>query len=234
MASVQSYIRAEVNHGIFPTPKGAEAFSAYAIASGKGLVPEMENTARQTLDHPMTFEVLGEGLRLFEGWALRDLANLRKRYRDNLKSCFESFLKHEESQFNIWTPCAFYTYKSAGYDSYGRYSSSPSYSLSNLTMSNTNGSLPCWLAELYQKHLDELQEAFSKSLFNSRSISGEYLSALQAHISSHSCVSCTKAHTEKGETFCKDLEDKLTQALNEVCPFSIFWRCCGSLSTHLS
>ena len=41
----------------------------------------------------MTFEILGEGLRLFEGWGLRDLANLRKRYLDNLKSCFESFLK---------------------------------------------------------------------------------------------------------------------------------------------
>ena len=67
MASVQSYIRAEVSHGVFPTPQGAEAFSAYAIASGKGLVPEMENTARQTLDHPMTFEVLGEGLHCSRG-----------------------------------------------------------------------------------------------------------------------------------------------------------------------
>jgi hypothetical protein len=93
MASVQSFIRAEVSRGEFPAPKGAEAFSAYAIASGKGLIPEMENAARQTLDHPMTFEILGEGLRLFEGWALRDLANFRKRYRDNLVSCFESFLK---------------------------------------------------------------------------------------------------------------------------------------------
>ncbi|KAN0109490.1 hypothetical protein V8E52_009284, partial [Russula decolorans] len=173
MASVQSYIRAEVSHGVFPTPKGTEAFSAYAIASGKGLVPEMEKAARQTLDHPMTFEALGEGLRLFEGWALRDLANLRKRYRGNLKSCFESFLKTEESQFKIWIPCA------------------SSYSLSNLPMSKTNISLPSWLGQPFQKHIDESCEAFSKSLFDPRSIRGEYLSALQAHINSYRCVSCT-------------------------------------------
>jgi len=212
MAVVQSSIRAEVGQGEFPAPKGAEAFSAYVIASSKGLIPEMENAARQTLDQPMTFEILGEGLRLFEGWALRDLANFRKRYRDNLVSCFELFLKTEESQFKIWTSCA--TYKA--YDQYGLYTSSGSYSLSNLPMSKTNGSLPSWLAELYQKHLGESQEAFSKSLFNPRSIRGEYLSALLAHINPHSCVSCTKAHIEKGETFCKDLEDRLTQALNEA------------------
>ena len=218
MDSVQSYIRAEISHGVFPTPKGAESFSAYAIASGKMLIQEMENAARQTLDHPMTFEVLGEGLRLFEGWALRDLADLRKRYRDNLVSCLKSFLNVGEPQFNIWTSCASYAYNSSGYDSYGRYSSSGSYLLSNLPMSNMNQSLPTWLAELYQKHLDESQEAFSKSLFNPRSIRGEYLSALQAHIKLSSCVSCAKVHTEKGEAFCKDLEDRLAQALNEVCP----------------
>ncbi|KAF8472352.1 hypothetical protein DFH94DRAFT_766325 [Russula ochroleuca] len=62
MASVQSSIRAKVKLGEFPAPMGIEAFSAYAIASGKGLIPEMENAARQTLDYPVTFEILGEGL----------------------------------------------------------------------------------------------------------------------------------------------------------------------------
>jgi hypothetical protein len=209
IAAVQSSIRDKVSQGEFPAPKGAEAFSAYLIASSKGLIPEMESAARQTLDHPMTFEILGEGLRLSEGWALRDLTNFRKRYRNNLMSCFESFLNIEDSQFNIWISCANYSYR--GY----------SYSRSNLPMSEMNESLPSWLAKLYQKRLDELQEAFSKSLFNSRSIRGEYLSALQAHIISDSCVTCPEVHTEKGETFCKDLEDRLTQALNEVCPCSV-------------
>ena len=228
MASVQSYIRAEVSHGVFPMSKGAEAFSAYAIASGNGLAPERENAARQTLDHPMTFEVLGEGLRLFEGWALRDLANFRKRYRDNLKSSFESFLKTEELQFKIWTPCTSYTFHPSGsYDGLGHLHGTNSYSLSNLPMFNTNKSLPSWLGQLFQKHIDESCEAFSKSLFDPRSIRGEYLSTLRAHIKSYRCVSCTKIHTEKGDTFCKDLEDRLTQALNKVRLTSIFWRTVG-------
>jgi len=234
MTAVQSSIRAEVSRGVFPAPKGAEAFSAYVISSDRGLIPEVENAARQTLSHPMTFEVLGEGLRLFEGWALRDLANLRKRYRDNLKSCFESFLKTEEPQFKIWTPCSSYTYQSGGFDQYGPFLGLTQYSQSNLPMSNTNVSLPSWLAQLFRKHLDGSCEVFSKPLFDPRSIRGEYLSALQAHVKSFSCVSCTRVHTEKGETFCKDLEDRLTQALNEVCPTSILWRNCGSLSLHLS
>jgi hypothetical protein len=75
MDSVQSFVRAEVSRGASPGPKGAEAFPAYAITSAKDLIPEMENAVRLTLDHPMTFEILGEGLRLFEGWALRDLVN---------------------------------------------------------------------------------------------------------------------------------------------------------------
>ena len=106
MASVQSSIRAEVKRGEFPAPKGAEAFPAYAIASSKGLIPEMENAARQTLDHPMTFEVLGEGLRLFEGWALRDLASFRKRCRDSLITCLDSFLEVQPpGPSSIWVGC---------------------------------------------------------------------------------------------------------------------------------
>jgi hypothetical protein len=91
MTSVQLSIRAKVKCGEFPAPTGHQAFAAYAIASAKGLIPEMENAARQTLDLPMTFESLGGGLRLFEGRALRDLAGFRKRCRDNLVTCLDSF-----------------------------------------------------------------------------------------------------------------------------------------------
>ena len=77
MVSIQYYIRAEINRGTFPSPVEAEAFSAYAIASSMHLVPEMENAARLTLGQPMTFESLGEGLRLFKGRALCDLVRFR-------------------------------------------------------------------------------------------------------------------------------------------------------------
>jgi hypothetical protein len=92
MTSVQSSIRAEVERGKFPVPKGTEAFSAYAIASAKGLIPEMEKAARMTLDYPMTFEILGEGLRLFEGSTLFDLARFRRRCRDTFVTRIDTFL----------------------------------------------------------------------------------------------------------------------------------------------
>ena len=78
MESVQFIIRAAIKLGKFPAPVKAEGFSAYAIASGLGLVPEAVDAARLTLGQPMTFESLGEGLRLFKGRALRDLIRYRK------------------------------------------------------------------------------------------------------------------------------------------------------------
>jgi hypothetical protein len=42
-----------------------------------GLVLEAENAARLTLGQPMTFESLGEGLRLFKGRALSELVRYR-------------------------------------------------------------------------------------------------------------------------------------------------------------
>ncbi|KAI9445820.1 hypothetical protein BJY52DRAFT_1228661 [Lactarius psammicola] len=78
MESVQSNIRDEIKLGRFPAPVEAEGFSAYAIATRMGLIPEMENPARLTLRYPMTFETLGEGLRSFKGRALCDLIRYRK------------------------------------------------------------------------------------------------------------------------------------------------------------
>ena len=77
MESVQPIIRAAIKVGTFPAPVRAEAFSAYAIASGLGLVQEAEDAARLTLGQPMAFESLGEGLRSFKGRALCDLIRYR-------------------------------------------------------------------------------------------------------------------------------------------------------------
>ena len=77
MALIQSYIRAEIQRGTFPAPVKAEGFSAFALASSMGLVPEMENAARLTFGSPMTFESLGEELRSFKGRALCDLFHYR-------------------------------------------------------------------------------------------------------------------------------------------------------------
>ena len=217
MTSIQSFIRAEVSHGAFPTPNGVEVFSAFAIASDKGLIPEMENAARQTLDRPMTFEILVEGLRLFEGWALHDLTCFRKRCRDNLIACLESFIQLDQPPFNVWIPC---TQLNQTID----VKKQPFVFTYTIPDQATTGHSPSWLTELFQKHLDDLCHAFSKPLLSPRSIHKEYFSALEGHISLYRCISCTKVHALKGAQFCNDLEDRLTQALSKVCPSFVFWR----------
>ena len=80
MEMVQLEIREKVKRGTFPAPVQAQAFSAYALASSLGLTPEMEHAARLTLSQPMTFESLGEGLRLFKGQALCELVRYRAQF----------------------------------------------------------------------------------------------------------------------------------------------------------
>ena len=218
MAGIQFRILAEIQSTEFPPPTGTETFRSYAISSSGELSSERERSAREklarlTLDFPMTFEYLCGELPSFKGWALRDLVGFRKRCRDNLVSCFESFLKLGQPPFNIWMPCSTQSYPAS------------------------TGHSPPWLTELFQKHLGELRNAFSKPLFNPQSIREEYLSALQAHVVSPSscrCISCTKVHAVNGETFCKELSERLTHALSEVCTASIFWRNRVSLICTLS
>ena len=81
MESVQSNIRSAIKLGKFPAPVQTEGFAAYAIASGLGLALEAEDAARLTLGQPMTFESLGEELRLFKGRALCDLIRFRRNPR---------------------------------------------------------------------------------------------------------------------------------------------------------
>jgi hypothetical protein len=199
MASVQSHIRAEIQSRTSSTLTGPQTFLSYAISHRGQLTFEMEKLARLTLDFPMTFEYLCDVLPAFEGWALRDLVGFRKRCRDNFVSCFESFLEFDQPPFRIWIPCII-----ERRSSYSSTSSSPA------------GSSPSWLASVFQRYLNESREAFPNAFFNPRSIRGEYLSALQAHINSTSCISCPKVHALNGERFLKGLEDRLTQALSEV------------------
>ncbi|KAF8484055.1 hypothetical protein DFH94DRAFT_626335 [Russula ochroleuca] len=203
MVGVQSRIRGEIQTRMFPTLTGPKTFRSYAIASSGQLPSEAEKLARLTLEFPMTFEYLCDELSSFKGWALRDLVGFRKRCRDNIVSCFESFLKLDQPPFNIWVLCTD-----------GRYS----YAF----VSTATGCSPSWLTQLFQKLLNESREAFSKPLFNPQSIRDLYLSALKDHISSYRCIACTKVHALDGERFCKELTDRLTVALSEVCTSSIF------------
>jgi len=199
MFQVQSSIRAEVNRGSFPSPVGTEAFRAYAIASSKGLAPETEDAARGTLDHPMTFESLGEGLRSFEGWALRDLAHFRKRCADNLVTCLESFLQvRAPGPSNIWVGCPGDT---------PRRPSSRRYTPQADT-------LPSWLHQILSQHYDNLKlRVFTHPFPTPSKIRGEYLSAIQSHAG---CNFCSQVYAKSGMTYFVKLGSELTQALNKV------------------
>jgi len=199
MIQVQSSIRAEVNRGSFPAPVGTEVFRAYAIASSKGLISEMESAAHLTLDHPMTFETLGEGLRLFDGCALRDLSRFRKRCRDNLVTCLESFTRASTRLWpsRIWVGCP------STSDMLPRH-------LSHLR----RRVLPSWLRQLLSRNNNDLKlQAFTQPLVIPSNIRGEYLTALQSH---SGCEFCFRVHGMKGSTFCAELESKLAEARDKV------------------
>ena len=202
MALVQSSIRTKVEFGEFPAPKGNEAFPAYAIASGKGLILEMETAAWQTLDLPMTFEILGEGLRLFDGWALRDLANFRKRCRDTLVPCLNPFLEVQPpGPSSIWVGCP-------------EVMPPPNPKQWNTYQANRVQLLPIWLSQLLSLNQNNLKvQKFTHPLDIHSRIRGEYFTALQNH---GNCYFCLGVHIRHGSTFCAELENKLTEARDKV------------------
>jgi hypothetical protein len=189
MASIQSSIRAEVIRGTFPSPAGTEVFRAYAIASNLGLIPEMESAARLTLSYPMTFESLGEALRSFTGRALCDLVRYRKRCRDNLVSCLDSFL-NVHSRCQIWEGC-----------DHRRVHYIPDNA--------------AWPHNFFTSKTVEMKKSFIHAAFSPSNILEEYLEALKNHRST-GCSSCFRAHAVEGAAFCRELQDELAQALDKV------------------
>ena len=197
MDPIQSSIRAEIRRDGSPAPVGAEVFRAYAIASSKGLVPEMEKAARLTLDYPMTFKSIGEGLRFFEGSALRDLARFRRRSQDNIATCLRSFLQVNNSgPSNVWIGC-------------------PDVMPLPPKSSRTKPApaLPTWLRQVLSPGNSNL---FTRPLTTPSSIREKYLTAIKSH---PDCNFCLWAHATKGSTFCVDLESRLAQALDKVHAF---------------
>ena len=196
MVAVQSSIRAEVSRKPYPLT-GAAAFRAYAIASSKGLIPEMENAARLTLDYPMTFESIGDELRLFNGWALRDLAHFRKRCRDSLVQCLESFLDYRNGPSKIWSYCLQSKYL-------------------NQRQSPDQGSFAMWLRDLIVQTIEELKESYTPPLPKQHSFRKQYVAALQKHIGETNCLLCPRVHIEEGDAFWGQLKSKLTTARDKV------------------
>ncbi|KAH9174300.1 hypothetical protein EDB89DRAFT_564571 [Lactarius sanguifluus] len=156
----------------------------------------MENAARLTLGYPMTFESLGEQLRSFEGRGLCDLVRYRKRCRDSLVLCLNSFFD-VRSRFQIWAGC--------------RESSTP---MPDGVPMSVRDAPTGWLRNFFSSKIVELKNGFTHAISSPSTILDEYLAALKSH--NPSCRSCFHVHAMEGKTFCRELEDQLARALDEV------------------
>jgi hypothetical protein len=200
MASVQSSICAEMKNKNLHPLTAAATFRAYGFASTKGLTQEMENAARLSLEYPMTLESMGDGLATFGRWEVRNLARYRTRCRDSLVSCLESLLNSRLPPSNIWVGCP----------------------------NTSSAGIVLWLQTLLSGHITKLRNTFTHGLLKPSSLRAEYLVALQAHVTQMDCAFCSKVHVFHGETFCVQLNKKLTKALYGVStPKHIFWRFLG-------
>ena len=200
MDEAQSSIRAEISRkGLLSSP--AEVFRVYAIACSKGLVPEVETAARLTLGHPLTFESLGDALRLFEGWALRDLADFRLRSIHSFFSNLQS-LTTSKGPSKIWAGCP---------------------SVKCGPVNPTRPHLPTWLLDCLQSKLTMgaytrrrilTVDEFTGTIPTSENLSNKYLMALQKHVKEDDCHFCMKVHILEGEKFGAKMKVVSAQAWN--------------------
>ncbi|KAF8262667.1 hypothetical protein EI94DRAFT_1687838 [Lactarius quietus] len=192
MDAVLSSIRGEISRRQLPKLDGTQAFRAYAIASNFRLIPEMNVAAPLTLCYPMTFEHLEGDLRLFQRWALHELANYRKSCRDHLVTCFQSFLDPLNSLSKSWDGCP---------------------GIRAQPMTKDAPTLPMWLHSIFSQQIEDLKQDFTRPLISSSIIRGKYLEALRSHAAgSGACAFCLKIHTLKGEDYCVQLEQAITDA----------------------
>lgn len=194
MGAIQASIRGEVARRKLPALDGTQAFRAFAIASNSRLLPEMKMAASLTLDSPMTFEHLGGDLQLFERSGLHELANFRKSCRDQLVTCFQTFLDPIKSPSNIWTGCP-------GERAEPSIKDTPT--------------LPVWVHAIFTQQIEDLKQDFTRPLANPSILRAKYLQALGRHAACSypgRCIFCLEVHALKGEDYCAQLERAITRA----------------------
>ena len=240
MPFVQSSVRAEVMRKRSPAKTEAQAFRAFAIAFSNNLSPEIQTTARLTLDFPLTFESLGDELRLFRGSALRELVGFRKMCRDNIVTCLESFLDAHNGPSRIWVGCpkpsrpepqalpsssavqpptsdTFFFGVSPITQPQGEVVRSFDVGIPAIRVVDNDKTLPPWLHDLFTQQIGELKQYFTSALIKPSNIREKYLAALMKHSSTSSdCPTCLMVHAHKGEGYLAELEQKLTRARNQA------------------
>jgi len=204
MPAVQFSIRSEVVYRKLTAETGEQAFRAYAIASRHGLPSETNIAAHLTLDYPMTIESLGSELHQFEGWALGDLSTFRRCRRDDIISCFESFLDVRNGPSKIWVGC-------------------PDTPAGNAPSQNQEPVLPQWLSTIFTRQIAELKKTFTNPLIQPSTIRKKYFMALRSHTVQQGawgvrqdCTFCFAVHSRRGEEYCIELEGKLALARDKA------------------
>jgi len=223
MITVQSSIRAEIIRRGLPAPITAHTLRAYAIAFRNKLLPEIGTAARLTLDYPLTFEALGEELKLFDGPALRELATFRRACRDSLISCLESFSDTRIGPSKIWVGCP-----TSVTTRLARFPDGSSISLEipagpqlkSTPSTRRESRTPLWLRNFFMVQIEELKQYFTHAL-NPLNIREKYLAALSEHCSNfmNGCQECSTVHVRDGEGYCVALEQTLTQARDQASNF---------------
>ena len=197
MDAVQSFIRAEVSRRGLLSPTGVEVFRVYAVACSKGLIPEVATAARLTLGFPLTFESLGDLLRLFESWALRDLVDFRLRSLRNF--CLNwNLLSDCRGPSKIWVGCNTATGPQGSY-------SLPFWLQNYLLLELIVADRPYW-----QRPVNR----FSLTIPTSAELCDKYLKGLQGHVKEKDCLFCMKVHILEGKSFCAKIGDISAQAWN--------------------
>ena len=177
--------------GAMVLPTTEAAFRAYAIASSKGLIPEMEATARLTLDHPMTFEVMVDVLPMLESSALHDLLGFRERCRLNLLSFFVSFFDGNDSLSETWNICI--------------RKKNPHFGKAVIAE---------WFRDLVSQQFKNLQEPYACPLPSSSTLRKEYDKVYGAHIRRNNSCNCKMLITK---VTCRDeWLRRLTEARDKV------------------
>ena len=201
MDVAQSSIRAEVARRLRSSTR-AGVFLVYAIACRKGLIPEVEIAARLTLGYPLTFESLGEKLRLFEGRALRDLADFRLRSIHNFCLNWKLFSDCLSGPSKIWVGCP------------------------TANREDDDNRLPAWLQDCLRLRLVmadawsklKVRDRFTETIPTSVHLCGKYSKGLRSHVKEKDCKFCMKVHILEGENFCEKMKDISARAWNVPTP----------------
>jgi hypothetical protein len=155
----------------------------------------METAARLTLDHPMTFEAVGDALQVSDGSALHNLFRLCRRCRDKLLSFVKGFVDGSDILTTICFDCI-------------RSRSAP----------KSKKAVPAgWLRDLILKRTERLNETYIYPFPRHSSLHEEFVTALLTHISETHCPSCVATRNTNGEVYHNQLYIIVSMAGDDSC-----------------